>query len=144
MPDQMPMHEAGAGMLAEPAREELVARRSIAGFEIAVCEDVRDVTILPAQRQRTLRLFDADAGITSLDVRPAEIGQEPPVITVVTSHPPADRKPGFVMIVAARESIEPECAEQRHQNQRIARISVDMALRIGECLRRLAFDCRGD
>ena len=73
-------------MLVEPAREEFVGGRSVAGFELAVREDVRDVAILPAQRQRTLRLFDADVGTTSLDVRPAEIGQEPPVVTVMSSH----------------------------------------------------------
>jgi hypothetical protein len=77
-------------MLAEPAREKLVAGRSVASFEIAVREDVRDMAILPAQRQRALGLFDADAGITGLNVRPAEIGQEPPVVAIVSGQSPAD------------------------------------------------------
>ena len=48
------------------------------------------------------------------------------------------------MIVAAREGVKPERAEQRNQHQRIARIRIDMTLRIRERLRRLAFDRRGD
>ena len=41
------------------------------------------------------------------------------------------------MIVAAREGVKPECAEQRHQNQRIARIRVDMTLSVRERLQLL-------
>src|SRR5829696_3848582 len=48
------------------------------------------------------------------------------------------------MIVAARKGVKPERAEQRQKYQRIARIRIDMALRIRERLRRLAFDRRGD
>ena len=71
-------------------------------------------------------------------VRPAEIGQEPPVVAIVAGIAFAQIHPRLIMVRHPRKREQSKGAERQHQNQGIARPAFEMCQRQFEGADRLA------
>ncbi len=131
VPAQMPVQEAALFMRRQPGRQERAAGFRFALFEQRMGKPVRGAGVGRPLRQGPFGQFAADADLAGFGVRPAEIGQEPPVIAVMAGVALADREFGGVVVGPAGEGVEAEGAEQQRQNQGVARIFLEMLFGAG-------------
>jgi hypothetical protein len=73
-------------------------------------------------------------------VRPAEIGEEPPIVAVVPGVALAQIDTGLIVISHAREGEQAEPAERQQHDYSVPRPAVKMSKRALERLRRMAFN----
>ena len=130
-------------MRRQPPRKKLLACCHVALLEHGVGETVRGVGVFASQRHGAFAESAADAQISRLDVRPAEIAQEPPVLAIVSGVALADRKLCGVVIGATGEGVETERAEQQGEDQCVARAFVQMLFGAGYGKPGLSFDGSG-
>ena len=69
-----------AVVTGEPRRDECGAALGIARLVIAMRARMRRVGVLRIERERALDLARSRRDIARFDARPAEIGQEPPIL----------------------------------------------------------------
>src|SRR5215207_3989135 len=73
--------------------------------------------VLTAELQCPLRDAEASADVAGFGVRPAEVGQEPPVIPVVPRMSLADGQLRLVVVCPTREGVEAIRPEQQGEHQ---------------------------
>src|SRR5262249_27289584 len=80
----------------------------------------------PAQLERALGEAPAGVESASFGMRPSEVRKKPPIVVVVSCHPAAERQPRRVVIGAAAESVQAEGAQSEGENERVARMRLEM------------------
>ena len=131
VPAQMSVQEAAPLMRRQPIRQECAAGFRFALFEQRVGKPVCRVGVGGPQRERPFGQCAAGVGIAGLGMRPAEIGEEPPVVAIMAGVPLADREFCGVVVGPAGEGVETEGAEQQLQDEGVARIFLEMLLGAG-------------
>ena len=80
--------------------------------------------------------------VAGFGVRPAEIGEKPPVLAVVRGMAFADRDARRIVVGAAGECVEAISAEQGGKHQRVARKFLKMLFGAGQRILGAAFHSR--
>src|SRR5579859_7506021 len=113
MPRQVAMQLALASVVGEPALDKASAAFRVARLEITVGAGMRGKGIARVALQRALDLCGAAGDIARLDPRPAEIGEEPPILAPMRRQAFEQRQLRLVMVDPATEAEQPENPERQ-------------------------------
>src|SRR5205807_739834 len=80
VPGKMAMQLAAPVVTRQPALDKGGASLRVAGLVIAMGAGMRGIGVVRVEGERPLDLARAGCDIAQLDPRPAEIGQEPPIL----------------------------------------------------------------
>jgi hypothetical protein len=97
----------------EPARDKRGAGSGFARLVIPVGAGMRGIGVARVEEERPLDLGDALRDVAQLDPRPAEVGQEPPILVPARRQGFEERQLGLVEIGPAAEAEEAKNAERQ-------------------------------
>src|SRR3954470_13602760 len=106
------MEHSAAVVARQPGFDEPRAFAALAGLGEEMDIGVRAMRVLVPQLERPCGDAAAHTELTRLGMRSAEGREEPPVLAVARSEPPAQREAGGVVVRAAAEAVQAEGAER--------------------------------
>ena len=109
-------------VLGEPSRKVSGPGLGVTRLVVAVGEGVRALGIPRVEEQGALDLGDAGGNVASLDARPAEKGQELPILPPMRREALQHRQLGLAVVAASAEAEQAEHSQRQRQRHRVARI----------------------
>src|SRR5260370_9876996 len=106
MPVEMTVELRRGIVITEPFQEKRDPFSGLAELDTGVRACMSRVGVARIERERALHDLTTPAGIAGLDVRPAEIAQEPPILTPMRRQAPNERPLCLCVVRPAAEGQE--------------------------------------
>src|ERR1700754_2328084 len=100
-------------MRGQPCRQKCTPGCRFALLEQRMGKRMRGICVFSAQRNRPFGRRSTNADVSCFGMRPAEIGQEPPILAIMPGVTLANREPRRVVVGASGKCVQAERAEQK-------------------------------
>ena len=144
VPGDMAVQDPGPIIGRQPSPDQLVGLVVGAALIHGVRQGVRRIGIVRAKTEAALDEVAAERHVAVLRVRPAAIGEEPPIVRrELPGMALTEVHPCLIVVRAARKGEQPEGAERQRKHHDVARPSVGMGVDRRQCLPGSPVECVG-